>query len=28
LQNGNFIARGTYVELEHHEDEMIRNYFI
>jgi phospholipid/cholesterol/gamma-HCH transport system ATP-binding protein len=28
LQNGNFIARGSYEELEHHEDEMIRNYFI
>jgi phospholipid/cholesterol/gamma-HCH transport system ATP-binding protein len=28
LQNGNFIARGTYEELENHEDEMIRNYFI
>jgi phospholipid/cholesterol/gamma-HCH transport system ATP-binding protein len=28
LQNGNFIAGGTYQELENHEDEMIRNYFI
>jgi phospholipid/cholesterol/gamma-HCH transport system ATP-binding protein len=28
LQNGNFIARGSYEELENHEDEMIRNYFI
>jgi phospholipid/cholesterol/gamma-HCH transport system ATP-binding protein len=28
LQNGNFIARGSYEELEHHKDEMIRNYFI
>lgn len=28
LQNGNFIAMGTYDELENHEDEMIRNYFI
>ncbi|KPL16207.1 MAG: organic solvent ABC transporter ATP-binding protein [Bacteroides sp. SM1_62] len=28
LQNGNFIARGSYEELENHTDEMIRNYFI
>jgi phospholipid/cholesterol/gamma-HCH transport system ATP-binding protein len=28
LQNGNFIARGNYAELENHGDEMIRNYFI
>ncbi len=28
LQGGNFIARGTYEELENHSDEMIRNYFI
>ncbi len=28
LQNGNFIARGTYEELENHTDDMIRNYFI
>jgi len=28
LQNGNFIAMGSYDELEHHSDEMIRNYFI
>ncbi len=28
LQDGNFIARGTYEELEQHEDEMVRNYFI
>jgi len=28
LQNGNFIAMGSYDELENHEDEMIRNYFI
>lgn len=28
LQNGNFIAMGNYDELEHHPDEMIRNYFI
>lgn len=28
LQNGNFIARGTYEELENHRDDIIRNYFI
>jgi phospholipid/cholesterol/gamma-HCH transport system ATP-binding protein len=28
LQNGNFIARGSYEELENHTDIMIRNYFI
>lgn len=28
LQNGNFIARGTYEELENHTDDIIRNYFI
>ncbi len=28
LQNGNFIATGTYSDLENHADEMIRNYFI
>jgi phospholipid/cholesterol/gamma-HCH transport system ATP-binding protein len=28
LQNGNFIAMGSYKELENHTDEMIRNYFI
>ena len=28
LQHGNFIARGTYEELENHTDDMIRNYFI
>ncbi len=28
LQSGNFIARGTYEELENHTDELIRNYFI
>jgi phospholipid/cholesterol/gamma-HCH transport system ATP-binding protein len=28
LQNGNFIARGTYEELENHTEDMIRNYFI
>ena len=28
LQNGNFIASGSYEELENHEDNMIRNYFI
>jgi phospholipid/cholesterol/gamma-HCH transport system ATP-binding protein len=27
LQNGNFLARGTYEELEKHEDENVRNYF-
>jgi phospholipid/cholesterol/gamma-HCH transport system ATP-binding protein len=28
LQNGNFIARGTYDELVKHENETVRNYFI
>jgi len=28
LQNGNFIAEGTYSDLENHAEEMIRNYFI
>ena len=28
LQDGNFIARGSFEELENHADEMIRNYFI
>jgi phospholipid/cholesterol/gamma-HCH transport system ATP-binding protein len=28
LQDGNFIARGSFKELENHADEMIRNYFI
>ena len=28
LQNGNFIARGTYDELVEHENEIVRNYFI
>ena len=28
LQHGNFIAGGTYEELENHTDDMIRNYFI
>lgn len=28
LQNGNFIAEGTYSDLESHAEEMIRNYFI
>jgi phospholipid/cholesterol/gamma-HCH transport system ATP-binding protein len=28
LQNGNFIASGTYSDLENHSEEMIRNYFI
>ena len=28
LENGNFIAKGSYEELENHDDEMIRNYFI
>ena len=28
LHNGNFIARGTFEELENHEDEIVRNYFI
>jgi phospholipid/cholesterol/gamma-HCH transport system ATP-binding protein len=28
LQDGDFIARGTYEMLENHEDEMVRNYFI
>ncbi len=27
LHQGNFIARGTYEELEKHEDETVRNYF-
>ena len=26
LQDGNFIARGTFGELEKHEDEIVRNY--
>ena len=28
LQGGNFIAQGTFEELENHEDEIVRNYFI
>ena len=28
LQDGNFIAMGSFEELENHADEMIRNYFI
>jgi phospholipid/cholesterol/gamma-HCH transport system ATP-binding protein len=28
LQEGNFIAMGSFEELENHADEMIRNYFI
>ncbi len=28
LENGNFIAEGTYSDLENHAEEMIRNYFI
>ena len=28
LHAGNFIARGTFGELEKHEDEIVRNYFI
>lgn len=28
LQNGNFVAAGTYSDLENHAEEMIRNYFI
>jgi phospholipid/cholesterol/gamma-HCH transport system ATP-binding protein len=28
LQDGNFIAGGSFEELENHADEMIRNYFI
>jgi phospholipid/cholesterol/gamma-HCH transport system ATP-binding protein len=28
LHNGDFIARGKYEELENHEDEIVRNYFI
>lgn len=28
LHNGNFIARGTFEELENHEEEIVRNYFI
>lgn len=28
LQNGTFIAMGSFEELENHTDEMIRNYFI
>ena len=28
IQDGNFIARGSFEELENHADEMIRNYFI
>ncbi len=27
LHEGNFIARGTFEELEKHEDEIVRNYF-
>ncbi len=28
LENGNFIARGTFDELVNHEDEIVRNYFM
>ncbi len=28
LQSGNFIAKGTFEELENHKDEIVRNYFI
>jgi phospholipid/cholesterol/gamma-HCH transport system ATP-binding protein len=28
LHNGNFIARGTFRELQEHEEEIVRNYFI
>jgi phospholipid/cholesterol/gamma-HCH transport system ATP-binding protein len=28
LENGDFVARGRYEELENHKNEMIRNYFI
>jgi len=28
LHNGNFIARGRFEELESHEDEIVRNYFL
>ncbi|MCK4751286.1 MAG: ATP-binding cassette domain-containing protein, partial [Bacteroidales bacterium] len=28
LHGGNFIARGTFGELEKHEEEIVRNYFI
>jgi len=28
LQNGNFIARGTFEELQNHEDETVRNYLV
>ena len=28
LHDGNFIARGTFKELENHEDETVRNYLI
>jgi len=28
LENGNFIARGTFEELANHEDEIVRNYFM
>ena len=28
LENGNFIARGTFEELSNHEDEIVRNYFM
>ncbi len=28
LHEGNFIARGTFEELQNHEDEIVRNYFI
>ena len=28
LHDGNFIARGTFEELEKHEDKTVRNYFI
>ena len=28
LHNGNFIARGTFRELQEHEEDIVRNYFI
>jgi phospholipid/cholesterol/gamma-HCH transport system ATP-binding protein len=28
LHDGNFIARGTFEELQNHEEEIVRNYFI
>ena len=28
LQNGNFIARGTFEELQNHENETVRNYLV